>query len=342
MTAPVRAVVCSVVFLDIVGYSKQSVSIQLNWKQHFNDRIEAALGTLDRSQCVLLDTGDGAALCFLGSPEDALSCAAAILSAPSAQSAEYQVRTGINLGSVKIVVDFNDRQNVVGDGINVAQRIMSFAGEGQILASRSFYEMVGCISQEHQRMFCYQGSYRDKHTREHDVYELLYSDAARARRAAQQQASRGGLSEEQLYQPLAQLLAKYLGPFASKLLRKELDAGLRKEQLIGALAKHIEDAKHRAEFERDAEALDLAQTSRGAKLQELAAANAVELSPEQHLQIEEALLRLLGPVARVLLRKELREASTLSDFIERLSSHVDHPEERQAFSAQLKKVMGPA
>ncbi len=52
------------------------------------------------------------------------------------------VRMGINLGPVKLVKDINGHPNIIGDGINVAQRIMSFARPGQIVVSRSYYDVV--------------------------------------------------------------------------------------------------------------------------------------------------------------------------------------------------------
>jgi hypothetical protein len=84
------------------------------------------------------------------------------------------VRMGINLGPVRLVKDINNRPNIVGDGINVAQRVMGFADVGQLLVSRSYYDAVSRISQEYAGMFHYQGSRTDKHVREHEVYAIGY------------------------------------------------------------------------------------------------------------------------------------------------------------------------
>jgi hypothetical protein len=62
----------------------------------------------------------------------------------------------------------------VGDGINVAQRIMGFASVGQILVSRSYYDAASRISQEYAGMFHFEGSRTDKHVREHEVYAIGY------------------------------------------------------------------------------------------------------------------------------------------------------------------------
>src|SRR4051794_28090138 len=67
-----RTVICSVSFLDIVDYSKRSGQDQLMMKEVFNGLINEVIKDIAQNDRVLIDTGDGAALCFLGDPEDAL------------------------------------------------------------------------------------------------------------------------------------------------------------------------------------------------------------------------------------------------------------------------------
>jgi hypothetical protein len=63
--------------------------------------------------------------------------------------------------------------NIIGDGINVAQRVMSFARPGQLLVSRSFYEVVSCLSRDYANLFRHEGSRTDKHVRAHEVYAVV-------------------------------------------------------------------------------------------------------------------------------------------------------------------------
>jgi hypothetical protein len=49
---------------------------------------------------------------------------------------------------------------------------MSFAEPGQLLVSRSYYDIVSCLSQEYAKLFQYQGARADKHVREHDIYAV--------------------------------------------------------------------------------------------------------------------------------------------------------------------------
>jgi len=164
-----RTLVCSILFLDIGEYSRRPVAEQLQLKTSFNDIVTKALGPVPARDRIVLDTGDGAALTFLGDPEDALAVSMEIRDAAAAQQG-LALRMGVNLGPVRLVRDVNSRLNIIGDGINVAQRVMGFASPGQLLVSRSFYEVVSCLSREYSTLFEYVGARTDKHVREHEVY----------------------------------------------------------------------------------------------------------------------------------------------------------------------------
>jgi class 3 adenylate cyclase len=197
MESSSRTLVCSVLFLDIAEYSKKAVSDQLQLKQSFNQLLAAALGQVAQRDRIILDTGDGAAVTFMGDPEDALFAAMAVrdgaTTLPQGAGA-LPVRLGVNLGPVRLVKDLNGQMNIIGDGINVAQRVMSFARPGQLLVSRSFYEVVSCLSRDYTNLFRHEGSRTDKHVREHEVYSV--GGAPANRRLAQTSAdaaSRGGM-----------------------------------------------------------------------------------------------------------------------------------------------------
>lgn len=178
---PSRTLVCSIVFLDIVEYSAKPVAEQLLLKQAFNKLLSSALENVAARDRVVLDTGDGAGITFLGDPEDALFVAMSLRAAARAESTgAIAVRIGINLGPVRLVKDINGQMNIIGDGINVAQRVMTFAQAGQLLVSRSFYEVVSCLSLDYASLFSYVGARTDKHVREHEVYSVgIGTEAAR-------------------------------------------------------------------------------------------------------------------------------------------------------------------
>jgi class 3 adenylate cyclase len=164
-----RTLVCSVLFLDIADYSQKPVAEQLQLKQAFNQALAVALEHVAPRDRIILDTGDGAAITFMGDPEDGLFSSMAMRDL----AGSVPVRLGVNLGPVRLVKDLNGQMNIIGDGINVAQRVMSFARPGQLLVSRSFYEVVSCLSRDYASLFRHEGSRTDKHVRAHEVYAVV-------------------------------------------------------------------------------------------------------------------------------------------------------------------------
>jgi len=171
-----QTVMCSVFFVDIVEYARKSVTDQIFLKDRFNSYLAIAIQDVPINDRIILDTSDGAAITFLGDVEDALKTAlslrGSLLSEDVAAGKPLSVRMGINLGPVRLVRDVNGQPNIVGDGINVAQLVMSFANAGQILVSRSYFNAVTRLSPQFAGMFLYQGSRTDKHVREHEVYAI--------------------------------------------------------------------------------------------------------------------------------------------------------------------------
>src|SRR5690349_10414709 len=111
-----RTLVCSIVFLDIADYSRKAVAEQLQLKQSFNDIVGQAISRIPARDRIVLDTGAGAAVTFLGDPEDALFAAMEIRDAAAGRGA-LRLRMGINLGPVRLVRDLNAQLNIIGDGI---------------------------------------------------------------------------------------------------------------------------------------------------------------------------------------------------------------------------------
>jgi len=170
-----RSMIATVLFFDVVGYTKQSVSTQIELKSQFNRLVSELIKNIEEQQRIILDTGDGAAIGFLQHPEDAIEVAVKFRAAVTANRHQdfpgLKVRIGIHLGPVKIVKDMNGQSNMVGDGINDAQRIMSFANIDQIYISRPYYEVISRLSTDYVNLFKYRGTKNDKHGREYPVYE---------------------------------------------------------------------------------------------------------------------------------------------------------------------------
>src|SRR5258708_5589696 len=154
-----RTFICSVLFLDIVEYSQRSVAEQIALKERFNAVLTEAITGVATDDRIILDTGDGAAVSFLGDPEDTLFAGMSLRDAVAGQDVtsgpQLQIRVGVNLGPVRLVKDINGQPNIIGDRINVAQRVISFAEPGQILVSRSYYDVMARLSEDYGKLFHY-------------------------------------------------------------------------------------------------------------------------------------------------------------------------------------------
>jgi CHASE2 domain-containing sensor protein len=84
---------------------------------------------------IRIPTGDGVALAFFTSPDAPVRCAIEVSKAVRHSSA-FHLRMGIHSGPVDQLSDVNERSNLAGTGINIAQRIMNCGDAGHILLSQ--------------------------------------------------------------------------------------------------------------------------------------------------------------------------------------------------------------
>src|SRR5213076_1516567 len=92
-----------------------------------------------KGKLIRLPTGDGMALVFFRSPEEPAQCALEIHAA-SKSHPHIQLRMGVHSGPVNQVIDVNDRSNIAGAGIDIAQRVMDCGDAGHILLSKRVTE----------------------------------------------------------------------------------------------------------------------------------------------------------------------------------------------------------
>src|SRR5438876_7425461 len=133
-----RLEIAHVLFMDIVGYSKLLTDEQSEALQELNQIVrntEAAREAEAAGQLTILPTGDGMALVFTGRVREPCECALEIGRALRAQPS-LPGRMGIHSGPVHHVKDANERENIAGVGINIAQRVMDCGDAGHILISK--------------------------------------------------------------------------------------------------------------------------------------------------------------------------------------------------------------
>jgi hypothetical protein len=293
----------------------------------------------------------------MGDPEDALDALLNLRDTLGeqryAQTAPLLLRIGVNLGPVKLLKDINGQLNAIGDGINVAQRVMNFAEPNQILVSRSFYEVISCLSQEYAQLFHYRGLRKDKHIREHAVYEVMVSqqDGASADRKLQDEQDYLGsetaiMAREDLapartpvswdpdvLQRLQRHLAHHIGPLAKLLVARAAQHAPDLGALCEILAAHISEARERAIFLENVSPSGLSDKLQGtAPPKEVPSAPpAVRWDAKSLRRLEDHLGKYVGPMARFLVQREAKKAQNLEHLCRLLAAHITADWERSSF-----------
>ena len=342
-----RTVICTVVFVDLVDYSQQPVSQQVVFKRHLNGMINRALDHVAESDRLALDTGDGAALCFFGDPADALFAAASLRQAITADPGPgAKIRIGINLGPTRLVRDLNGNRNLIGDGINVAQRVMSFATPNQILVSRSFYEVVSRLAEEYAQLFQYAGLHKDKHVREHELYEVhggtdpggLSSNHIAV--VAPAPAAAPSVLPAELLARVTRALTAHLGPMAGVVVERAARQARDAEELFAAAAESLTGAAREGFLAQVSAAAPKPRptTTRAAPAErpgpaapERPARVPAPITPAVLATAETRLASHVGPIARLLVAQAAKAASDTVELADRLALHIDDPAKRAAF-----------
>src|SRR5512132_3381176 len=131
-----------VLFIDVVGYSKLLVNEQSGLLRELNELVSGTHEFREaeaEGKLIRLPTGGGMALVFRTDPEAPAQCAVEIARALK-EHPRIALRMGIHSGPVNEVIDVNQRQNIAGAGINMAQRVMDCGDAGHIFVSKHVAE----------------------------------------------------------------------------------------------------------------------------------------------------------------------------------------------------------
>src|SRR5437870_11557742 len=137
--------IAHLLLIDVVGYSKLLVNDQVESLQELNRIVRSTdcfRAAEAKDKLIRLPTGDGMALLFFENLEQPAHCALEIAQALQ-NYPEIQVRMGIHSGPINQVPDVNDRVNIAGAGINVAQRVLDCGDVGHILLSKHVADDLG-------------------------------------------------------------------------------------------------------------------------------------------------------------------------------------------------------
>jgi TolB-like protein/class 3 adenylate cyclase len=136
-TPDLQLEIAHLLLIDVVGYSKLLVNEQIEVLQELQQIVrgtESFRAAEASGKLIRVPTGDGMALLFFHSPEEPVRCALEISTALQ-DHPRLQLRMGVHSGPVNRVTDVNDKTNIAGSGINVAQRVLDCGNGGHILLS---------------------------------------------------------------------------------------------------------------------------------------------------------------------------------------------------------------
>ena len=169
--------IAHVLFIDIVGYSKLLINEQSDVLRELNQIVREAeqfRAAEAEGKLIRLPTGDGMALAFFTGPDAPVRCALEI-SKRLRNHPLLALRMGINSGPVDEVLDVNERSNIAGTGITIAQRVMDCGDAGHILLSKRIADDLAQYSHWREQLHDL-GRCEVKHSVKIDIVNLYAAD----------------------------------------------------------------------------------------------------------------------------------------------------------------------
>jgi class 3 adenylate cyclase len=346
----------SVVCVGTVGDPQLAGAERVVARTWLRSQIATVVADVRENERIIVDTADGAAICFLGDPEDALFAATdlrvRLISAPPAGPVPPRFRIGIHVGPIRVIKNPDGQMSPIGDGLGNAQQVMGFAEPGQILVSRSFFEVIACLSQGYAQLFHYLGLKNDERVRELPVYEVTASgDGAQTTRVVDVPPTVSPSTEVLAYSTgweraeltaAAIALEPYVGSRARALVKEAAERATSVTQLYRALAASIPTTEGRAEFCRAHGITDdpVAPPSNRAPNESQGASSRAPpqvISAALRHAAETQLAAFLGPMARILVNRHAQGQRNALEFLTALAKELP-VERRQAFLTAMRRV----
>ncbi|PZR74921.1 MAG: hypothetical protein DLM52_08625 [Chthoniobacterales bacterium] len=130
--------IAHVLMMDVVQYSRLLITEQTRVLEELA-RVVRATPRVQRAEAagkiIRIPSGDGMLLVFFDEAEAPLECAVEIARAIKSLPM-LRLRMGIHSGPVNQIMDVNERVNVAGAGVDMAQRVMDCGDAGHILLSK--------------------------------------------------------------------------------------------------------------------------------------------------------------------------------------------------------------
>ena len=143
-TEPLDRKLAAILYADVADYSRLTGEDEERTHRALSAYLDAITTSIERHNGEVLHYAGDAVLAEFVSVVNALTCAVVIQRDLAARSEhlphrrKVQFRIGINLGDVIV-----DRDEIYGDGVNVAARLQSLAEPGGICISESVHTAIG-------------------------------------------------------------------------------------------------------------------------------------------------------------------------------------------------------
>ncbi len=134
----------AIMYADVAGYSRLTGEDEEGTHRRLSEYLDFITGAIEQNQGKVVHYAGDAVLADFGTVTDAVTCATSIQSELSNRNQDLsserkvQFRIGVNLGEVIV-----DRNDIYGDGVNVAARLESLAEPGGICISEAVRSSVG-------------------------------------------------------------------------------------------------------------------------------------------------------------------------------------------------------
>ncbi|MBL8435709.1 MAG: hypothetical protein JNL99_12340, partial [Zoogloea sp.] len=341
-----RAFIGAVLFADVATPADRAAA-RSEGRALLARLLRQVLGQVSPTARLVVNTKEGCAVCFVGDPEDALRTAVQLGDAAAAEG--LGVHMGINLGPVRVAPDPgpDGRSRILGDGITIAFRIMRFSEPGQVLAGRSYVEVMQNLGRSVGERFRYLGVHRDPQARNHELYlysgESITTGLRGTDTVDRGEAPLPGIDAAAV-EHAERVLAQHIGPMARLLVRRTVPRAANLFDLHRRLGALIPESEPRTAFlaavvtmnSRPLPGTTEMRTGQpGTGIRSGPPTTAPGMIPDADLaRMEKLFARYIGPMAKVLVRRESRNANSLDTLCRALASHIDKDVDRRRFLAE--------
>jgi adenylate cyclase len=141
---PLPRKLAAVLFADVAGYTRLTAADEDATHLRLSESLDHMASMIERRGGRVIHYAGDAVLAMFGAVLDAVTCAVdmqrefALRNAESQADSRMEFRIGVNLGDV-----IEDRDDIYGEGVNVAARLHDLASPGGICVSESVRTAVG-------------------------------------------------------------------------------------------------------------------------------------------------------------------------------------------------------